>query len=185
MKRIVCILLIFFPAFKLAAQIDTVKKRPTLVFHAFYNDFQTAQLIRTTSFGSVWSNHLWSRISDMQMGFGLGYMQGITKNLDFAANADGSPADYLFKNGTTYGSNRFLLDLNAGVNLKLLTDRHVIAPYLSAGAGFSLYQGKTGFYVPVGLGLQFNLFNQAFVFTSMQYRDALTAQVNDHFQYSA
>jgi len=184
MKRIICIFLLSFLVLRLCAQVNPVVKPSTIVFHVFYNDFNTAQLIRTTSFNSVFNNHLWSRIGDMQMGFGFNYMKGISKNLDFVSSLDGSSTDYLFKNGTYNGSNQFLLDINAGLNLKLLGDNHTIVPYLSGGAGFSLYQGKTGFYIPVGAGLQFNLFNEAFVFTNIQYRRALGAEVNDHFQYN-
>ncbi|MFI5138268.1 MAG: OmpA family protein [Sphingobacteriales bacterium] len=184
MKRIILIALLSFLVLRLCAQESPAVKPSTIVFHVFYNDFNTAQLIRTTSFNNVFNKHLWSRIGDMQMGFGFNYLKGISRNLDFVSSLDGSSTDYLFKNGIYNGSNQFLLDINAGLNLKLLGDNHTIVPYLSAGAGFSMYQGKTGLYVPVGAGLQFNLFNEAFVFTNIQYRRALSAEVNDHFQYN-
>jgi len=183
MKRITAIILFTCLVLKLAAQVNEVKPS-TIAFHVFYNDFNTAQLIRTTSLNNVFNNNLWSRLGDMQMGFGFNYLKGISKNIDFVSAIDGSSTDYLFKSGAYYGSNQFLLDLNGGLNIKLLSDKHTIVPYLSAGLGFSSYQGNTGFYVPAGAGLQFNLFNQAFVFTNMQYRRALSAEVNDHFQYN-
>jgi len=184
MKSLTCILLFSCLGLKLLAQ-DSVEKKPsTLVFHVFYNDFNTAQKIRTTSLSNVLNKNQWTNIADMQMGFGFSYLKGLNKNIDFVSSLDGSATDYLFKDGTQYGSNKFLLDVNAGVNIKPLTHRHPVVPYLSAGAGFSLYQGKAGVYIPVGLGLQFNVFNQAFVFTNAQYRRAISADVNDHFQYS-
>ena len=67
---------------------------------------------------------------------------------------------------------------------KLLTDRHMVVPYLSAGLGASLYNGKSGLYIPLGAGIQFNLFNEAFVLTNVQYRNTLTSAVNNHFQYN-
>ncbi|MDO9038222.1 MAG: OmpA family protein, partial [Lutibacter sp.] len=36
----------------------------------------------------------------------------------------------------------------------------------------------------VGAGLQFNVFDEAFIFTNIQYRYALTSSVNDHFYYT-
>ena len=183
MKRITVIFLFSCLVLKLSAQVAEIKP-PTIAFHTFYNDFNTAQLIRTTSLNNVFNNNLWSRIGDMQMGFGFNFLKGISRKIDFVSSIDGSETDYLFKNGTYYGSNQFLLDINAGLNVKLLTDRHVVVPYLTAGAGFSLYQGKAGVYIPVGAGLQFDIFNQAFVFTNMQYRRALSTGVNDHFQYN-
>lgn len=184
MKRLIYIYLLSCLVLQLSAQDNGAKKPPTLVFHAFYNDFNTAQQIRTTSLKNVLDNHLWSKLGQMQMGFGVNYLKGINNNLDFVGTLDGSSTDYLYKNGTTNGKSAFLLDANGAINLKLLTDRHKIVPYLSGGAGFSLYQGKNGFYLPAGAGLQFNLLNEVFVFTNFQYRHALTANVNNHFQYN-
>lgn len=173
-----------FLALQLSAQVTQEKKPATLEFHVFYNDFNTAQLIRTSSLNNVLKNHLWSKIGDLQMGIGLNYLKGIHKKIDFIASVDGSFTDYLFKDGSTNGSSKFLFDTNIGLNLKLLTDNYTVVPYVSGGIGFSAYQGKTGFYVPIGAGLQFNLFNEAFVFTNLQYRRALSANVNDNFYYA-
>ena len=184
MKRIIYICLLSCLALQLSAQDNGEQKPSTLVFHVFYNDFKTAQQIRTSSLKNVLENHLWSKFGEMQMGFGVNYLKGIAKNLDFMGTLDGSSTDYLFKDGTTHGSSAFLLDGNAALNLKLLDDRHKVVPYLSGGAGFSVYQGKAGLYIPVGAGIQFHLFNSAFVFANVQYRNALSSSVNDHFQYN-
>ena len=184
MKGIICILFFCCLGFKVSAQVDTLKKPSTIIFHAFYNDFNTAQRIRTTSLNHVINNKLWSNFGEMQMGFGFSYLKGILRNIDFVSSLDGSATDYHFKDGTIYGSNKFLLDVNAGFNIKLLKDNHPVVPYIFAGAGFSLYQGKTGVFIPAGAGLQFNLFNQVFVLTNVQYRRAVGVNVNDHFQYS-
>lgn len=184
MKHIACILLLLAFSFKLFAQDTVAKKPPTLAFHVFYNDFKTAQLIRTTSLSNVLSNGLWSPLGDTQMGFGFNYLQGISPKIDLVTTLDASSTDYLFKDGTTNGSSRLLLDANAGLNFKLLTDSHTLAPYLMAGAGFSLYNSKAGLYLPAGVGLQVNLFNEAFIFTNFQYRYAVSPAVNNHFQYN-
>ncbi|MEO8884512.1 MAG: OmpA family protein [Mucilaginibacter sp.] len=169
---------------QLFAQVDTGKKPSTLVFHVFYDDFKTAHLIHTTSLIHVLSDNLWSNISDAQMGFGVNYLRGIKSKIDFIATVDGSYTDYLFKSDTYNGTSEFLLDANAGFNFKLLTDDHPVVPYLSGGAGISAYKGKMGFYVPVGAGLQFNLFKEALVFANMQYKRGLTSFVTNYIQYS-
>jgi outer membrane protein OmpA-like peptidoglycan-associated protein len=169
---------------QLSAQIDQEIKPSTLVFHIFYDDFNTAQQISTSSLKTVLDNGKWSKISDMQMGLGFNYLKGISRNIDIIATIDGSYTDYLFKNGITNGSSEFLFDANIGLNLKLLSDHHSVVPYLLSGAGVSSYKGKTGYYIPVGTGLQFNLANAAFVFTNIQYRIALSSVVNDHFYYT-
>ncbi|MCK9411455.1 MAG: OmpA family protein [Prolixibacteraceae bacterium] len=184
MRQIIYIFLLCCLVLQLSAQENEEKKPATLVFHFFYNDFNTAQQIRTTSLKNVLDNHLWSKFGQMQMGFGFNYLNGIRSKIDFVASLDGSSTDYLYKDGTTHGSSAFLLDANAGVNLKLLTDRHKVVPYFSAGLGASLYNGKSGFYLPLGAGIQFNLFKEAFVLANVQYRNALTSVVNNHFQYN-
>ncbi len=184
MKRIIFIIFITCFTLRLFAQVDTGKKPPTLVFHVFYDDFKTAHLIHTTSIIHVLSNNLWGNISDTQMGFGFNYLQGIKSKIDFVATLDGSYTDYLYRNNTYNGSSEFLLDASAGLNVKLLDDHHPVVPYLSAGMGFSAYKGSTGFYIPVAAGLQFNIFNEAFVFTNMAYKRGLTSFVTNYIQYS-
>lgn len=184
MKKIISIIVLGILALQLTAQVAQERKPSTLAFHVFYNDFNTAQQIKTSSLNNVLKNHLWSKIGDMQTGFGINYLKGIRNKIDFVATLDGSWTDYLYEDGTSYGSNQFLLDANAALNFKMLTDKHTLVPYVSSGVGVSLYQGKTGFYVPVGAGLQFNVFNEAFIFTNIQYRYALTSTVNNHFYYT-
>jgi outer membrane protein OmpA-like peptidoglycan-associated protein len=184
MKRIICLSLLACLVPRLFAQISQEKKLSTLVFHSFYNDFKTTQLMRTTSVLSVLDKGQWSNIGSMQMGFGFNYLKGISKKMDAIITIDGSSTDYLFNNGSNNGSSKFLLDANAALNIKLLADSQKLVPYFSFGAGLSSYNRKTGFYIPSGVGIQFNLFNEAYVLTNIQYRLALTSTVNDHFYYS-
>jgi outer membrane protein OmpA-like peptidoglycan-associated protein len=169
---------------RLFAQVSEEKKPPTLAFHVFYNDFKSAQLMRTSSLKNMLDAGQWHKIGEMQMGFGVNYLKGITRSIDLITTLDASSTDYLYKDGSNNGSNKFLLDLNAGFNIKLFKDSHKLVPYFSGGAGLSFYKGKTGIYIPAGAGIQFNLFDEAFVLTSIQYRRALNLTVNDHFYYS-
>jgi outer membrane protein OmpA-like peptidoglycan-associated protein len=170
MKKLITLLLCLC-SIQLLAQ-NNVKKQPTVDFHMFYNDFSTAQQIRATSISNVLSNKLWSPLSNNQVG------------IDAVGSLDASFVDYLFQSGATNGSSKFLLTTQAAANVKLFDDTKTVVPYLTAGAGFSLYNGKTGFYIPTGVGLQFNVFNDGFIFTNAQYRIPLTTAVNYHFNYS-
>ncbi|MHB1177934.1 MAG: OmpA family protein [Daejeonella sp.] len=184
MKSIIFIFLLGCYGLQASAQLKQEKKPSTFLFHAFYNDFESAQLMRTSSLKNMLNNGQWYKIDDMQMGFGVNYLKGISRTIDIVTTLDASSTDYLYKNGSNNGSNKFLLDLNAGLNIKLFNDSHKLVPYFSGGAGLSAYKGKTGFYIPAGAGIQFNLFDEAFVLTSIQYRRALNLTVNDHFYYS-
>ena len=183
MKYILIILLSFFSV-ESSAQNNAAKKASVIDFHAFYNDFNTAQLMKTNSLKNVLDNKLLSPLSNMQVGLGFSYLKGLTKKVDAVATVDGSFVDYLFSNGTTNGSSKFLLTTQVAANVKMFSDKHTVVPYFIGGVGFSLYNGKTGFYVPAGVGLQFNFYNEAFVFTNAQYRFALTDDVNNHYNYS-
>jgi outer membrane protein OmpA-like peptidoglycan-associated protein len=177
------LILFCFCSMQLLAQ-NSVKKQSTVDFHMFYNDFNTAQQIRATSLSNVINNKLWSPLSNNQVGLGLSYYKGITKKIDAVGTVDGSFVDYLFQSGATNGSSKFLLTAQAAANIKLFDDTKTVVPYLTGGAGFSLYNGKTGFYIPAGVGLQFNVFNEGFIFANAQYRVPLTTAVNYHFNYS-
>lgn len=167
-----------------AAQKNIDTKPATVSMHIFYTDFGTAAKIRSSSIKNVLQNKLWSGLNDMQTGLGFTYHKGITKKVDFSASVDGSFTDYLYKSGLTNGSSQFLLDVQTAVNIKLLTDAYTIVPYLSGGAGVQLYKGKAGIYIPAGVGLQFNFFKEAMVFTNAQYRISTSANTNYHFYYS-
>ncbi|MES2418779.1 MAG: OmpA family protein [Bacteroidota bacterium] len=179
MKKIIFLGFCCLMAVKLEAQVNS-----SLAFHVFYDDFKTAQQIKTSSLNDVLKNGKWSGFSELQMGFGLNYLQRIKPNIDFAATVDGGSINYLFKDGTNMGSSKFLLDINAGLNLKLFSESHHVIPYFFGGSGFSYYNKKAGIYFPAGLGVQFNLFDEAFILTNMQYRVAATATVNHHFYYT-
>ncbi len=184
MKKIILIICLCCSILNTEAQVTKEVKATSLAFHIFYNDFKTAQQIKASSLSDVLKNGKWSGFRDMQMGFGLNYFKGINRSLDLVATVDGSGVDYLFKDGTTNGSSKFLLDFNAGLNVKLISDTKPVSPYFFGGAGMSYYQKKAGLYFPVGLGVKFNLFDEAFINSNMQYRIAASSAVNHHFYYT-
>lgn len=158
-------------------------KPSTVELHVFYLDFRTAAAIRSSSPGAVIDQCRWSRISDMQPGIGLSYLKGITGYVDLAGILNGSYVDYLHQDSTTSGSSRFLLDIAATAQLKPLSDRYAVVPYILAGLGYSYYQGASGLYLPFGAGLQFNVGRGTLVFLNIQYRAPLADVVTDHFRY--
>ncbi len=164
--------------------ITNYKKRPTLVIHFLANDFKSADYWRTHSVSDLTNN--FAKLSDMDFGLGLEYLQGLTNHIDFTGRLDGSFTDYLFRNRPQTGDNNFLLEADAGFNFKLLSDRYAIVPYLHAGFGGSMYNGSYfAAYVPLGAGLQFNLGKgDAFIFSNAQYRLRVTDNANDHFNFN-
>ncbi len=184
--RNICFIIAFF-CFGISAfaQNDSLKKRPTLGVHFFYNDFASPQQIRGNGLGKVLQNNLWNRPQKIQGGFGLDYFQGITKKIDAIGTINTSWVNYLVPpTPTPYGSSHLMLDINAGINTKLLSDKHVVSPYLITKAGFSSFKSQNGFNLIPGLGVQFNLFKEIFVNTTFEYRVPLGKKLSPQLYYS-
>lgn len=169
-----------------AQQAESYKKRPTLVFNGSLNDFTTAARIKSSSLASVLNNNDWTRAADMTPVLGVRYLQGLSEHVDANVRLDMSFLNYPFTNRPAISQDRALFQADAGVNVKLLSDRYIFTPYLHAGVGAQMYSAAWfGAYAPLGGGLQFNLGKgNTFVFSDFQYRVGLTDGVANHFNYS-
>lgn len=171
-----------------AQQPGSYKKRPSLGVSFFLNDMQTVERIYKTSLSSVLQNKQWAKVSEMTPGLSLQYVQGLTDHIDFVGQLGGTFTPYPFypKSGVAPStSNKFLLEADANINIKLLTDKYFMVPYATLGVGASMY-GGTYFAAQgtAGMGLQFNLGNETFVNTSMNFRPAVTNLAVNHVAYS-
>lgn len=169
------------------AQTTSHKKRPTLGINFMLKDFITPERIASTSLSSVIQNKQWEKVRNMTPGLQVTYQQGLTDHVDFMANLGGSFLDYPFLSSAGVRSNgrdRFLLEADANVNVKLLTDNYFVVPFVSAGLGASMY-GGTYFaaYAPVGTGLQFKLSEDAYLTTQWRYHLRVSSLANYHFNY--
>lgn len=160
------------------------KKNPSIGIHFLYNDFQTAQDLRTKGLADVIRNKNWKKTSRMSAGLAVSYLKGINENVDFITTASGSFLEYPVPTSTADGSSRFLLDVTAVTNIKLLSDKYTFTPYLSAGLGASKFGGYYGAFIPVGAGIQFNIFDEAFLLINSQYRVPVTENIAYHLYHS-
>lgn len=185
MKHIfICLILSTTSLINAVAQDSLQIKKPTIGFHFFYNDFKTAQLINSASLSNVLKNKLWTKPSNMQGGFGIDYIQGLNKNLDFIGSVNGSWVDYLLPGNTLFGSSNLLLDFNTGVHLKMFSDKHTFSPFLIAKADYSTYKNLHGFSIAPGAGLQMNIFKDIFILATIEYRSALSQNLSNQLYYS-
>lgn len=150
----------------------------------FFNDFTTASRIRSSSVSQVLSNKQWAKPKDMSPGLAVTYFKGLSKRLDFAGTMAGSFLKYPLANKTFTGD-KFLLEGDASLNLKMVSEKYWVQPYVTAGVGASMYAGKYfGAFVPAGLGLKVNFFDDAHLFLTSQYRIPVTTETsNYHFFY--
>ena len=160
------------------------KKRSAVGVHFLLNDFKSASLIRTTSLSNVLSTKQWKATRDMAPGLAISYIKGLSDNVDFETSISASFVDYPVPGKVLAGSNNLLLEGVATGNLKLLSDKYWVSPFLTGGLGLAKYKGYYAGILPVGVGLQVNFFDEAFLLINSQYRIPITENGAYHFYHS-
>ena len=159
-------------------------RQPAIGISFFLNDFITADRIRTTSLSSVISDKKFAKMSQMSPGIAINYFKGLTDHIDFAANLGGSFVDYPMP-GKSFASDNFLLETSAAVNLKMTTEKYWVQPYIYLGVGAHKYRSYYGAFMPLGLGLKVNFFDEAHLFINSTYRiPVTTGTANYHLQHA-
>src|SRR5688572_7768527 len=146
------------------------------------NDFITPARIRSGSLQRVFRDKQWAKVKEMKPGIALTYFQGLAKKVDFAGTLAGSFLKYPLPNKTFTGD-KFLLEGDASINLKAVSDKYWVQPYITIGIGGHMYAGKYfGAFLPAGLGFKINFFDDAQIFVTSQYRVPVTKETaNYHF----
>ena len=183
MKKILLSFLMII-AFATSFAQTSYKRSPSMAIHFFFDDFKTAADISANGLSNVLSNKEWTNTNHMKPGMALSYLQGLNENVDFVATLSGCFVGKQPEVVGLSGNDYFLAEVAATANLKLLTDQHRIAPFLTAGVGASQYNGAYGAFIPMGMGLQVKLAKTAFVLINSQYRIKVTDNVNNHFYHS-
>jgi OmpA-OmpF porin, OOP family len=159
-------------------------KRPAVGINLFYTDFKGAAFLRQNGFGIATRENQLNQFKQMDAGVSVSYISGFTSHFDVAANLGGSFLDYPIPNHVPFASDNLLLEADLSLRAKMFTDKYWINPYLSAGIGGSKYLNYYGAFMPVGVGLQVNLFDEAFVFINSQYRIAISENTAYHLYHS-
>ena len=148
-------------------------------------DFKTAQLIRTTSLNAVVRDKQFGDISEMSPGIGLHYFKGLKKYIDFAGSINATTVYQPLPEKPDDGYERFLLQVEATAQFKMVSDKFWFQPFLSGGFGAQKYYVYYGAYIPLGVGLNINFFNEGRIFINSTYRVPITTGTsNYHFMYA-
>ncbi len=182
MKKCLIALLATSLCFSANAQ-DSYKKAPQLVINIGFADFLTNSRIKSSSISTVIANKQWARVPQMELTGGLSFLTGLSDHLDLNASLNGTFVDYPYRDRARKNNKNLLLTSDAVVNLKLLTDKYTVVPYLSGGVGVSLSKNIFGAYMPIGTGLQFRLADEAFILLNAQYRIPVTETTTSNFYY--
>ena len=186
MKKVLSFLLTFFfisNSFSQETKSAYVRK-PALAISFFFNDYLTARRIRSSSLSSVLANKQKAKLKEMDPGIAITYFKGLNNNIDLTSTLAGSFVEYA---AGTYSNteSRFLLEGDVSLNFKLLSEKYWFTPYAILGAGISKYGPHYGAFVPTGLGLKLNLFDEAHFFLNSQYRIPVTpTTANYHFMHA-
>lgn len=160
------------------------KKTNALGVSFFLNDFKTASEIRSNGLVSVLKANDIFKTSRMDAGMAINYLSGLSEHVDFIGTLGGSFVSYPNANIPYSSSTSFLSEVTASLNLKLLTDRYYVTPYIDLGVGASKFKKYYGAFMPVGLGLQVNIADEAFLLINSQYRIPVTENTSYHFYHS-
>ena len=145
-------------------------------------DFITAQRIRSTSLTDVINDKAIAKVSEMAAGLSISYYKGLLPKIDFSATLNGTFLEYPFPDKPATGTSHFLMEVDASAQFKLVTEDYWVIPYADLGIGGHMYKSYYGAFLPIGIGLRINFFDEAGVNINSQYRIPVTPETsNYHF----
>lgn len=149
------------------------KKGNVLGIHLTMHDFATASDIKSNGLSNVLTKTNWKSIQSKNAGIAVSYTKGISNTLDVMTRLGGSLLYYPIP-GKTNIDEKYLVEADVNLNLKLIPDNYVVVPFVSVGAGASAWGGYLSAYMPLGAGLQVKLGSESFLFLQSQYRTPVT-----------
>lgn len=158
---------------------------PALAVHFLLNDFTTPQRIRATSLSDVLRHNQLAKVKEMYPGIGISYYNGLCNHIDLNSSLNASFAKVPLHDHPEANDNYLLLEGIAAIDIKLLTDRHMVTPFATIGIGASNYKGYYGAFMPLGGGIKINFFGEAALIVATQYRVPVTTETSSyHFVHS-
>jgi outer membrane protein OmpA-like peptidoglycan-associated protein len=115
----------------------------------------------------------------------ISYLQGLNNNLDFVGTLSGTFVQYPITGKPLRQNTSLLLEGAATVNLKLLSDKFCVNPFLTAGIGAAKYRGYYSAFMPFGVGAQIRIVDEVYLLWNSQYRVPVTENASYHFYHSA
>ncbi len=184
-KTILSVAALLMVASSFAQTTIPVKREPSIGIGFFLKDFTTAQNSNKYSFGKVISDGKYAKSSDMNLGLEASFYKGISKHVDFKAILGGCFTKYGVDSSSLASTDQFLLDLNARLNFKLLSDKYLIDPYITTGLGVSYFNGNNFLAnEDLGAGFEINVGKGSFFYLEAAYRFRLFGDAKDNLNYS-
>lgn len=175
---------IFFVVSNAAAQTPSYSRPTSIGISFLFFDYETPDRMRSSSFRQVLKNGDWANLNEMSPGLAITYFKGLHPNIDFASTLSGAFADNALP-GETNTENGFVAEVDATLQLNLLSNRYMVTPYLTAGVGTSKFMDYYGAFMPLGGGIKVNFFDEAALFINGKYHLPVSAStVRPHLIFS-
>lgn len=117
----------------------------------------------------------------LDQGFSLLYWTGINNKVDYSVRYNGIFTKYS-KTSSNYG---YINELEASIHGRLMNDNHLLQPFASLGLGLGGFSKTIVPYLPVGLGLQLNMFSEGYLLLQANYIvSSNTAKLDNNMFYS-
>jgi OOP family OmpA-OmpF porin len=169
------------------AQKNTAKKLGMFSFNASLSDYTFLKTVRDSSFTNAIKQKGWLKPANKSIGLGISYWKGLTAHIDFSGTFTGTLSSFpvKFVKGDTIGQANFSSQLDALLHFKLLKDKALVNPFLTAGIGAGNFPNQFAAYAPIGIGIQLHFNDGAYIIIQAQDRMALTDGIsNDYAMYS-
>ncbi|MGF2414531.1 OmpA family protein [Ferruginibacter sp.] len=170
------------------AYAQKAAKKPGMIsYNISLTDYSFIKLVKDSSLGNAIKQKDWLKPGNKSFGLGISYWKGLTSHIDFSGTFTGTLANFpaYFVKGDSIGQANFSTQLDALLHFKLLKDKAIVNPFLTAGVGAGNFPGQFAAYAPIGTGLQFHFNDGAYLIIQAQWRMALTDGItNDYMQYS-
>ncbi|HET9278099.1 MAG TPA: hypothetical protein VFN95_07920, partial [Flavitalea sp.] len=136
-----------------AQQRESIQE-PTLGIHFVVNDY---------FFRGSFKTYYNSSITKLSPGVAFSFTKGLSKHFDWTVTGYGTFADSVLKNTRAYGEKSFFADANLSIRAKLFSNTKAVQPFIQAGLGVSRYKTLTEMGIPLGAGLQANVFRGGYL----------------------
>ena len=123
------------------------------------------------------------KIGKVDPGFSVMYWKGLSNHFDFSLRYNGLFTQY---SKAVLIENSYSNEFEGSLHGRLLTDNHLFNPFVTAGIGIGNYGKKQwAGYVPLGGGVQMNMFDEGYIFLQANYRVSLSkTKLDNNMFYS-
>ena len=164
--NLILLLAAMYPLSSSAQNFESTKKTPQVGAAINLSKFPSTDFYNSTK---------------LDQGFSLLYWTGINDKVDYSVRYNGVFTKY----SKTSSSNGYINELEGAVHGRLRSDDHLLLPFASLGMGFGNFSKIIVPYIPVGLGLQLNMFSEGYLFLQANYVVSFnTAKQDNHIVYS-